>query len=33
VAMSHRGSISVTDSPAGGARFVLRWAADQGLPP
>lgn len=32
VALSHRGSISVTDSPAGGARFVLRWAADQGLP-
>lgn len=31
VALSHRGSISVTDSPAGGARFVLRWAADQGL--
>lgn len=24
--------ISVTDSPVGGARFVLRWAADQGLP-
>ena len=32
VALSHRGSISVTDSPVGGARFVLRWAADQGLP-
>jgi two-component system sensor kinase ParS len=26
VAAGHRGAISVTDSPMGGARFVLRWA-------
>ncbi|WP_241134852.1 ATP-binding protein, partial [Achromobacter xylosoxidans] len=27
VAAGHHGSICVADSPLGGARFVLRWAA------
>lgn len=32
VATSHQGSVRISDSPLGGARFVLQWPARLGLP-